>query len=102
VVINQFDVFRNTGEGTAPFLFVLQHPVNSGLNSVIVAPIDKLNASQIVSKLHVAISVHGQDFHIRLQRMAAIPKTQLRTFVENRGDLHQAVIAGIDVLFSGF
>lgn len=105
MVVRQHDVSRNAGtalRGATPYLFVLQHDINSGVPTVIVAPISDLAANKIVSKLDIPITVQNRKLYIRVHQLAAIPRSQLRAVVENRNDLHVAITAAVNILFSGF
>jgi toxin CcdB len=102
VVVRQYDIFKSSNDLANQYLFVLQHSINTALPTVLVAPIAKIPVSKIVTKLDIPMVLDGQSLHLRTHYMAAIPRSQLRTFVENRNDMHDDVIAAVDILFTGF
>ncbi len=105
MVVQQHDVVRNGDtalKSVTPYVFVLQHDINSGVPTVIVAPISEVATNKVVSKLDVPITVQNRNLYIRVHQQAAIPRSQLRSVVENRNDLHAVIISAIDILFSGF
>ncbi len=105
MVVRQYDVVRNgdrTANSITPYLFILQHNINTFLPTAIAAPISVVSSEKIISKLDVPIVVEGKNLHIRVQYMAAIPQAQLRTVVDSREDMHSSAIVAIDTLFSGF
>jgi CcdB protein len=105
VVVRQFDVVlngHNASSSAVPYFVILQHNATDALPNIIVAPVCELQAGKVISKLDVPIKVNNRDLFIRVHQMAAISRSQLRTVIDSRDDLHDQFIAAIDILFSGF
>ncbi len=102
MVIRQHDIFRGSHDGVGRYVYVLQHTINVALPTVLAAPISEIPAPKIISKLDIPIVVDNRSLHIRTHYLAAIPRSALRSFVENRTEMHDEIIGAIDILFTGF
>lgn len=102
MVIRQHDIFRGSNDGVGRYLYVVQHSINSALPAVIMAPVSEVAIAKVITKLDIPIVLENRDLFVRMHYMAAVPRTLLRSFVENKSEMHDDVIAAIDILFSGF
>ncbi len=103
-MVNQYDVFKYKPIGAKSafsYLIVLQSVHTSPLNSVIVAPIAKVEPAYRMEKLHIPITVDGKAFCIVMPELGSYPAKLLKDFVLNSEELHEDVMAAIDLLFAG-
>ena len=102
VLIRQFDVFTNPG-GTAPAypcLVVLQSDAAALGRTVISAPL-VASARVSPSRLLPAVSVLSGAWTILLPELAPVPRRILAERVDNLDRDRHAIVAAIDLLFTG-
>ncbi len=103
--MRQYDVVLNgdsVSRSAVPYLIVLQHIAADALPTIIAAPVCDLHTGKAITKLDIPIKVNNRELFARVHQMAAISRSQLRTVVDSREDLHVQIIAAVDILFSGF
>jgi toxin CcdB len=100
----QFDVVANPDavEASArPYLVVLQSDLAASLNSAVVAPLVPLAAMRGATRLNPVLSVTGQEFWLATHELFAIDRRALRQPVANLAESRYAIIAALDLLFTG-
>ena len=104
-MIRQFDVVSNPDFGELafrPYLIVLQSDLVGGLNSAIVAPLiprERLNGA---ARLNPLVTFQGRDFWIAIHELFPVDRRLLRTPLANMSIERDAIIAALDLLFTGF
>ncbi|HEV2558909.1 MAG TPA: CcdB family protein [Microvirga sp.] len=100
--MRQFDVFAHPDEETAdayPYLMVLQSDFIAQTASVIAAPL--IEAAQRDTRLYPAFRIKGERYTLMISDLAAVPRTMLRTPVDNLAPERSRIIAALDLLFTG-
>ena len=100
----QFDVVPNPEPEDAryrPYLLVLQSDLVSGFASAIVAPLIARDRMQGASRLNPLLPIKGRDYWLATHELFAVDRRLLRTPVANVEPNRQAIIAALDLLFTG-
>ncbi len=105
--MSQFDVFRNPDSGSQtriPFVVVLQSDLLEAVDNHVVAPLcakhDKLTVP--VLRLNPCIMIDGEEYLVRVQDLATVPRRMLRDKVANLSAQREEILAALDFLFTGF
>jgi toxin CcdB len=96
--LRQFDICDLKGSG-GQLVVVLQHRILDGLSTVIVAPIS--SEQTIIAKVRRPIEIEGETYVLQLDRIAAVPRSALGSFVGNLSADGDAIKDGLDLLFFG-
>ena len=94
----QFDVVLNPEPEDAhyrPYLLV------SGFASAIVAPLIARDRIQGASRLNPLLLIKGRDYWLATHELFAVVRRLLRAPVANVEPTRQAIIAALDLLFTG-
>lgn len=103
--MNQFDVFRTSGEVArlAPYLVLLQNDLLSGLASVVVAPLRKPDDHGApLPRLHPTLEFLGERYVFSPEQLVSLPRAMLGPRAGSLADQRDALMAAVDVLFIGF
>lgn len=99
----QFDVCRVRSQGGAPYLVVLQSDLAARLDTAVVAPLWPVDPRTVpVRKLQPVISLDGQEHLLSVQELLSIPRSALGPVVGNLRLEREAIIAALDLLFTGY
>jgi len=104
-MIGQFQVVANPDAAEAayrPFLIVLQSNLVSDLNSTIVAPLIPHDRIKGANRLNPLVSVEGREFWLATHELFAIDRRVLKAKVSDLAQSRDAIIAALDLLFTGF
>ena len=102
--MRQFDVFANPSEASrdvAPFVIVLQSDLTISRSTFVVAPLVRLDRLPEPSRLFPRRDIHETAFVLSTSELAAIGRKQLRQHVTNLSGSRDAIIAALDLLFTG-
>jgi toxin CcdB len=104
--MKQFDVLANPFPRTRerqPFLVALQSDLLvRSLDTVVVAPLEPAGSGTFADRLNPRVVVDGEPFVLVAQELATVRKSVLgnpRASIANERD---AIIAALDMLFTGF
>lgn len=103
----QLDVYANPDRESArfmPYVVEIQSDLLSGLSSAMVIPLavaDRMG-NQPILRLNPKIEVEGHPLIARTQDMAAVPRRLLRNPVTHLTGQRDALLAALDLLFTGF
>lgn len=105
--MEQFDIYTNNikkSKSNVPYLINLQSDPMNLLATRIVAPIRETStcSDQVLTKIHIPISINDKDFTIFISELAAIPVELLGERVINVNHLRRECTDAIDLLFTGF
>lgn len=105
--MEQFDILQNKNNSSkkeVPYLINLQSDPMDILATTIVAPLRKTSkySKQILTKLHIPISINNIDYTIFTSELASIPITIIGDKILNANYLRQECTEAIDLLFTGF
>ena len=103
-MIRQFDVVANPDAmdtAVRPYLVILQSDLVSGLTSTVVAPLVPLAALTGARRLNPILSVDGQEFWLATHELFAVDRHVLRQSTLSLAGQRDAIIAALDVLFTG-
>jgi hypothetical protein len=102
-VVKQYDVCKlSSRKGQVNYVIILQSTDFAALTNVIVAPLRLTAQPALMDRLHIAISVEGEQLHIHMAEMAAHSVRHLGEVVDNASRLHVECMSAIDLLFAGF
>jgi mRNA-degrading endonuclease toxin of MazEF toxin-antitoxin module len=102
--VQQFDIIENNNPLTRsryPFAVVLQHDRVPSASTVIVAPLTATNSALASSRLHPPINVAGRSFLVMTEELAAAHRRSLGRTVASAESERYAIIAAIDLCFTG-
>ena len=100
----QFNLVENldpVGRGQYPFLLVLQHDRVSSTTGVVVAPLVEASPALAHTRLHPAVVIAGRQYSVFIEDLAAIPKATLGRVVGSADAQRYAIVAALDLLFTG-
>ena len=105
--MRQFDVFANPNthsQGRVPYLVNLQNDLLDKLENVVVAPLRRLDDDTgiPVLRLNPVVTVEEVECFVRTQELAAISPRGLGRPVANLSEQREAILAALDLLFTGF
>lgn len=104
-MMRQFDVVANPEAGEAahrPFLVILQSDLVSDLNSAVVAPLIPRERMIGAERLNPVVSVDGREFWLATHELFAVDRRILKNQVATLGPNRDAIVAALDLLFTGF
>jgi toxin CcdB len=103
--MRQLDVFMNPfprSRERQPFLVNLQSDfLARTLSTVVVAPLERAGAGQI-ERLNPKIMLEGKEYVLATQEIVAIRASLLGPVTATIADDRDAIIAALDLLFTGF
>src|ERR1700726_2296463 len=104
--INQFDVLANPfprSRERQPFLVTLQSDLlMRSLDTVVVAPLQPAASGTFADRLNPRVDVDGQPFVLVAQELVTVRKSVLGSPCGSIAGARDAVIAALDLLFTGF
>ncbi|QEN05337.1 plasmid maintenance protein CcdB [Thiospirochaeta perfilievii] len=105
--MEQFDILYNKNKSSkndVPYLINLQSDPMNILATTVVAPLRKTSkySEQILTKLHIPITINNIDYTIFTSELASIPTNIIGDKVLNANYLRQDCTEAIDLLFTGF
>ena len=104
--MKQFDIVPNPfprSRERQPFLVALQSDLMMrNLDTVVVAPLEPAASGTFADRLNPRIEVDGQPFVLMAQELVTVRKSVLGTPCASVAGARDAVIAALDLLFTGF
>jgi toxin CcdB len=99
----QFDLFRNPNSKHYPLLVDLQADLLSDLATRVVAPLTAVKQlkGRPISRLNPIVDVHGTQYAVLFQEMAALPVAVMGAAAGNLRSRRDELIAALDLLFTG-
>jgi toxin CcdB len=104
--MKQFDIVENPfprSRARQPFLVTLQSDLLvRTLDTVVVAPLEKATSGTFADRLNPRVELDGEQFVLVAQELVTVRKSVLgnpRASIANERD---AIIAALDMLFTGF
>ncbi len=99
----QFDVFKNPRGGSYPLLVDLQADVLARLDTCVIVPVMTLKryGARPITRLNPTVKLEGTEYVLVFQEMAAIPRSSLGEPVASLRSRRDALIAAVDLLFTG-
>jgi toxin CcdB len=101
----QLDVVANPDAEDAsyrPYLLVLQSDLVAGLSSTIVAPLVPRADMAGAHRLNPIMTIDGHEFWLATHELFAVDRHALGKTVASLAEQRDAVIAALDLLFTGF
>jgi toxin CcdB len=102
--VQQFDIVENLNPITRnrfPFAVVLQHDRVSTFSVLVVAPLTAATPALIGSRLHPKFDLSGREFIILVEELASVARRTLGRVVGSAEPDRYAVVAALDLLFTG-
>ena len=103
--MKQFDILENLNKSSRaqyPFLIVLQHDRLANYSALVVAPLAADLPGLTKTRLHPPLSVAGKMYVVITEELAAVPRQSLGRTVDSGADHRYAIIAAIDLIFTGY
>jgi toxin CcdB len=104
--MKQFDVVANPfprSRERQPFLVALQSDLLvRSLDTVVVAPLERAASGTFADRLNPRIEVEGQPFVLVAQELVTVRKSVLGSARASIAGDREAIIAALDLLFTGF
>jgi toxin CcdB len=104
--MKQFDVVANPfprSRDRQPFLVTLQSDLLArSLDTVVVAPLEKATGGSFADRLNPRIEIDGQPFVLIAQELVTVRKSVLGNARGSIAGERDAIIAALDLLFTGF
>jgi toxin CcdB len=104
--MKQFDVVANPfprSRERQPFLVALQSDLLvRTLDTVVVAPLERAASGTFADRLNPRIEVEGQPFVLVAQELVTVRKSVLGNPRASIASDRDAIIAALDLLFTGF
>jgi toxin CcdB len=104
--MKQFDIMANPfprSRERQPFLVALQSDLMMrNLDTVVVAPLEPAASGTFADRLNPRIEIDGQPFVLMAQELVTVRKSVLGTPRASVAGAREAVIAALDLLFTGF
>ena len=103
----QLDVYANPDQGSAeylPYVVEMQSGLLSDLPSTVVIPLAVPEAIDDLPILHLnpRLQVEGRSLVALTQDLASVPRRLLKQPVANLTEERDALLAALDLLFTGF
>jgi toxin CcdB len=106
IAVKQFDIVANPfprSRERQPFLVALQSDLLvRSLDTVVVAPLQPAASGTFADRLNPRVDVDGQPFVIVAQELVTVRKSVLGTPRGSIAGARDAIIAALDLLFTGF
>lgn len=102
--MQQFDIVENLNSisrSRYPFALLLQHSRVSSTGTLVAAPLTASNTVLARTRLHPAISVNGRLHVVLIEELAAVQRRLLGRVVGSAEPNRYAIIAALDLLFTG-
>jgi toxin CcdB len=102
--VQQFDLLENRNATTRsryPLLMVLQHDRVAGFSSLVVAPLTEVTVALESTRLHPTVTFQGRRFVILIEELAAVHRRSLGEVVGNAESRRDAIVAALDLVFTG-
>jgi toxin CcdB len=104
--MKQFDVVANPfprSRERQPFLVNLQSDLLvRSLDTIVVAPLEPAASGTFADRLNPRVEVEGQPFVLVAQELVTVRKSVLGNSRASVADERDAIIAALDLLFTGF
>jgi toxin CcdB len=104
--MKQFDIVANPfprSRERQPFLAALQSDLLvRSLDTVVVAPLEPAASGTFADRLNPRVDIDGQPFVLVAQELATVRKSVLGTPCGSIAGARHAIIAALDLLFTGF
>jgi len=104
--MKQFDVVANPfprSRERQPYLVTLQSDLLArSLDTVVVAPLEPASSGTFADRLNPRVEVDGQPFVLIAQELVTVRKSALGNTHASIDSERHAVIAALDLLFTGF
>ena len=103
-MIRQFDVIANPDPLDAhdrPFVVVLQSDLVSDLRSTVVAPLVPRESMRGAQRLNPLLKLDGSEYWLAIHELFAVERRILLRQAGNVSDQRDAIIAALDLLFTG-
>ena len=104
--MKQFDIVANPfprSRERQPFLVAMQSDLMvRNLDTVVVAPLERLASGAFVDRLNPRVDIDGQPFALVTQELVAVRRSVLGTPRGSVAEARDAIIAALDLLFAGF
>jgi toxin CcdB len=99
----QFDLFRNPRGRPFPLLLDVQADLLSALATRVVVPMARLSTygAKPITRLNPTAKIAGIDYVLVFQELAAIPASALGKPMGSLAAHRAALVAAIDLLFTG-
>jgi toxin CcdB len=99
----QFDLFRNPRGRPYPVLLDVQADLLSALATRVVVPMARLSGYGVrpITLLNPTVKVAGVEYVLVFQELAAIPASALGKPIGSLASHRSALVAAIDLLFTG-
>jgi toxin CcdB len=104
--MKQFDVLANPfprSRERQPFLVALQSDLLvRSLDTVVVAPLEPAASGTFADRLNPRVDVDGQPYVLMAQELVSVRKSVLGASRASIASERDAIIAALDLLFTGF
>ena len=104
--MKQFDVVANPfprSRERQPFLVLLQSDLlTRNLDTTVVAPLEPVGSGTFADRLNPHIEVSGKSFALITQEIVTVRKSVLGHTCGSVASERDAIIAALDLLFTGF
>ena len=104
--MKQFDVFANPfprSRERQPYLATLQSDLLArNLDTTVVAPLEPASSGTFADRLNPRVEIDGQSFVLITQELVTIRRSVLGATRGSIAAERDAIIAALDVLFTGF
>jgi toxin CcdB len=85
-----------------PFLVALQSDLVRSLDTVVVAPLEPAASGTFADRLNPRVEIDGQPYVLLAQELVTVRKSVLGIPHASIAGAREAVIAALDMLFTGF
>ena len=102
--MQQFDIVEilsSLTRGRYPFAVLLQHPRVSSIGTLVVGPLTESSTALLRSRLHPTIEVKGRAYVMITEELSGVQRRTLGQIVGSAEHNRYAIIAAIDLLFTG-
>ncbi|MEN8148033.1 MAG: CcdB family protein [Campylobacterota bacterium] len=99
----QFDVYKNTNEGSnerVPYVLDIQHDLLDNLSTRVVIPL--VRDIKPLSHLNPIVEVSGMKVVLSTAEMASIPVAVLGEKVVSLAEFRQDIVGSVDFMITGF
>jgi toxin CcdB len=103
--MKQFDIVANPfprSRERQPFLVALQSDLVRSLDTVVVAPLEPAASGTFADRLNPRVEIDGQPYVLLAQELVTVRKSVLGIPHASIAGAREAVIAALDLLFTGF
>ena len=104
--MKQFDIVPNPSPRSRerqPYLAALQSDLlTENIDTIVVAPLEPASSRTYVDRLNPHVDVNGQRFVLVVQQVTTIRKSALGKPCASIAGNRAAIIAALDLLFTGF